>query len=188
MVVESRGQGTAIDKNKSPLRVRLVGQVNLGIGPPPIILLRETPHHLPGDALKRTELFFQVGQDLFMPVVALVADGYAGELFIDRYEAEAFDRDSVKHRRSIPQLVFVHMWACPCDFQVRSRGQGSTPGQVLKTIWIVHHRHRMGEYGAAHTQQESQQREVSARVISLPSDHDQNATMVDPMAQLPQFC
>ena len=44
-------------------------------------------------------------------------------------------------------------------------------GQVLKTVRIVHHRHRMGEKGAAHTEQESQQEKVSARVISLPSDH-----------------
>ena len=68
MVVEPRGQGTAVDKNKSPLRIRMVGQVDLGIGPAPIILLIEASHHLPGDALEGAELLFQISEDLFVPL------------------------------------------------------------------------------------------------------------------------
>lgn len=149
----------------------MVGQVNLGIGPAPIILLIETSQHLSGDALKGTELLFQIGEDLFVPIVPLVADCHTGELFIDRQETEAFDGDPGKQRLSIPQLVFVHMWACPRNFQVWPRGQDDTPRQALKTIRIVHHRPRMGEKGPAYTEQESQQEKVSACVISLPSDH-----------------
>ena len=48
--------------------------------------------------------------------------------------------------------VFIHMRACSGYFQVRPRGQGNAPGQALKTVRIVHHRHRMGEKGAAHTE------------------------------------
>lgn len=84
MIVESRGQGAAVDKNKSTLRIRVIGQANLGVSPAPNILLVEPPHHLPWDALKGAELAFQMGEDLLVPIVALVADGHAGELFIDR--------------------------------------------------------------------------------------------------------
>ena len=83
MVVEPRGQGTAIDKNKSPLRIRMVGHSYFGIGPAPIILLIEAPHHLPWDTIERTELLLQIGKYLFVPVVTLIADGHAGELFIN---------------------------------------------------------------------------------------------------------
>ena len=97
-----------------------------------------------------------IESDVFVPIVALVTDGHAGELFIDRQEAETFDRNPSKQRLALSQLVFVHMWACFGDFQVRPRRQGCTPDQALKTIRIVHHRHRMGEKGTAHRQQEPQ--------------------------------
>src|SRR5262245_60040365 len=57
------------------------------------------------------------------------------------------------------------------DFQVRPRGQGSAPGQILKTVRIVHHRDRMGEKGVTQTEEEPQQGKVSVRLMSLPSDH-----------------
>src|SRR6476646_6211131 len=94
MVVEPRRQGAAVDKHKSTLRVRMVGQVDLGIGPAPIVLLIEAPHHLSGGALKWTELLLQIGEDLFVPIVALIVDGHTCELFVDRQETESLDRDS----------------------------------------------------------------------------------------------
>jgi hypothetical protein len=83
MVVKPRGESTAIDKNKSTLRIGMIGQVNLGISPPPIILLIKTSHHLTGNPFKRTELLFQMSEDLLMAIVPLIADGYAGKLVID---------------------------------------------------------------------------------------------------------
>jgi hypothetical protein len=170
-VIESRSKGAAVDENVSPLCVRVIGQIDLRIGSAPRILLTEAPYHLPGDALKGPELLFEVGEDLFVPIVALIADGHTGKLIIDRQEADAVDRDPGIRRCAVPRLEFVHMRACPGDFQVRPCRQGGTPGQALKTVRVVHHRHRMGEKGAAHAEQESQQEKVSARVIPLPSDH-----------------
>jgi mannose/cellobiose epimerase-like protein (N-acyl-D-glucosamine 2-epimerase family) len=65
------------------------------------------------------------------------------------------------------------MWTWRGDFQVGLRGQGNTPGHALESVRIVHQRHRMGGRGAAHTEKESHQGKVSARVISLPSNHVQ---------------
>src|SRR5262245_25620036 len=93
-VVEPRGQGTAVDKHKSPLRVRMVGYVDLGFGPAPRKLLIEASHHLSRDAFKGSELSFQISEDLFVPIVALIVDGHTGKLLIDRQEVEALDWDS----------------------------------------------------------------------------------------------
>jgi hypothetical protein len=84
MVVEQWGQGATVDEDKSPPRVRMVRHVDFGIGSAPCILLIEAPHHLPWDALKGTELTFQVGEDLFVPILTLIVNGHAGELLADR--------------------------------------------------------------------------------------------------------
>ena len=109
----------------------MVGQVDLGIGPAPIILLIEAPHHLPGDALKRTELLFQIGEDLFVPIVALVADGHAGELFIDRQEAESLSTGIPANNGGL-SLNWYSFTCGPALVISKSglRGQGNTPGQV----------------------------------------------------------
>lgn len=149
MVVESRRQRAAVDKYESSLRIRMIGHGDFSISSTPRVLLIETPHHLSGDALKGTELLFQIGEDLFVPIVTLIVDGHAGELLIDRQEAEAFDRDSAIRWRAAFQLVFVHMRTCSGDFHVRPRSQCRTPGHSLKTVRVVQHRYRMGKKGAA---------------------------------------
>jgi hypothetical protein len=101
-----------------------------------------------------------MGKDLFMPILTLIVDGHAGELFIDGQQSETFDGDSGIRWRALSQSVFVHMWACSGDFQVRPLGQGNSPREVLKTVRVVHHRDRTGEKGGAQTHKEYQQGNV----------------------------
>jgi hypothetical protein len=84
MVVEPRSQGTAIDKHKSPFRIRMVGNANFGISPAPRILLIQPSHHLPWNAIEGTELLLKVGKYLFVLIATLIVNGHASKLLVNR--------------------------------------------------------------------------------------------------------
>ena len=168
---ELRCQHAACKKDDAAVSLHIVRQVDLGFWTEPAELLKEPACDLSGSQIKRSELRLQVFQDQLVRFYALIANDNPGELSVNRDEPQGLNSDVTQPRETLFQVELFDPIGGFDQSHIRRVSERCSPGDALKTIRIVHHRYRVGEKGAAHTEQESQQEKVSARVISLPSDH-----------------
>src|SRR5688572_32795860 len=72
-VIEPRRERAALDEHEPTFTPAVVGQVDLGVGPAPIILLIQPPGHLAGSPLDRAESRLEIKHHLVVGGLAAVA-------------------------------------------------------------------------------------------------------------------
>ena len=74
-----------------------------------------------------------------MSVRALIANGDACELRIDRRKLQAFHRDVGIHRRTIAEFVICGMRIGAGDGEFRDIGEGYAPRNLVEPLRIIGH-------------------------------------------------
>src|SRR3989442_4517875 len=103
-VIEPRRERAAFDEHEAAFSPAVIGQVDLGVGPAPIILLIQPTGHLAGRPLDRAESRLEIKHHLFVSGLAAVADDHPGKCPVIRVEAHRL-HFGVTQRRWAPPAV-----------------------------------------------------------------------------------
>src|SRR2546425_7838433 len=136
-VIEPRRERAAFDEHEAAFSPAVIGQVDLGVGPAPVILLIQPAGHLTGRPLDRAESRLEIKHHLFVSGLAAVADDHPGKCPVIRIEAHRLHFGVTQRRWTPLEIVAIHVFPGFGQGEIRRRGKGRAPDDTLKALRVI---------------------------------------------------